>query len=351
MAKIQTICKMKTPALRSFLAQQLQRYEYETVNGQNFMFAQGRIPVCLVAHIDTVHKTPPRDVFYDQKKRVMWSPDGLGADDRAGVWAILRILGKGYRPSVLFTDLEESGCIGAAEAAKKVCPVGLKYVVEIDRRGFQDAVFYEEANAKFKRYVESFGFKEEFGSYTDICELMDAWGVACVNVSAGYYNEHTGSEHLYLDDLMMTIERVMNMLSDSPNAPAFEHVEDESRAWVKWYKHHGKGVSGQGYMSSYSEATEGYHSWFYDKKQNVWVDEDDPMHVMVQCAWCNAWCAPEEAYVYTDKDEGEMIVCSDCGTYLRSAGDEGDIRNFEYGKKPIPGQAGLFKNKKGSDTK
>ena len=53
---------------------------------EHFLFAIGNIPICLVAHLDTVHKRLPHDIFFDQSKNVIWSPQGLGADDRAGVY-------------------------------------------------------------------------------------------------------------------------------------------------------------------------------------------------------------------------------------------------------------------------
>ena len=43
------------------------------------------------------------------QKNVMISPDGLGADDRAGVFMIMNIVKAGFRPHVIFTT-DEEGC-------------------------------------------------------------------------------------------------------------------------------------------------------------------------------------------------------------------------------------------------
>ena len=40
-----------------------------------YIFAKGNIPIMLVAHLDTVHKTPVKELFYDKKKDVLWSPE------------------------------------------------------------------------------------------------------------------------------------------------------------------------------------------------------------------------------------------------------------------------------------
>ena len=58
------------------------------------VLAQGNIPVALVAHMDTVFKVLPSEVYFDPKAQVMWSPQGLGADDRAGIYAIIQIIEK-----------------------------------------------------------------------------------------------------------------------------------------------------------------------------------------------------------------------------------------------------------------
>ena len=71
---------------------------------QEYIVAVGDIPVAIVAHLDTVFTTPPENIFYDRVKNVMWSPDGLGADDRAGIWAIIKIIKTTkLRPHIIFT--------------------------------------------------------------------------------------------------------------------------------------------------------------------------------------------------------------------------------------------------------
>lgn len=190
----------------------------------DFIYATGDIPILLVAHLDTVlYKSP---VILANKEDTIWmGKEGLGADDRAGVFAILKILQAGYKPSVLFTTAEESGGLGAMAFVKDFPepPVPTKYIIEIDRRGRGQAVFYGCGNTKFMSYIESFGFKTHKGIFSDISFICPHWDVAGVNLSAGYYNEHTELESLKIEDLLYTIEGVKKMLDSAGDAEIYNY--------------------------------------------------------------------------------------------------------------------------------
>ena len=175
--------------------------------------------------MDTVFAKAPTDIFYDTKKNVIWSPTGLGADDRAGVFAILQIIKSGLRPHVIFTTDEEMGCIGAGLLAEEKCPFDdLRYIIELDRRGTNDCVFYDCDNEQFEEYVEKFGFVTAWGSFSDISMICPSWKIAGVNLSVGYKDEHSVSETLYVGPLLATIEKVKIMLKEK-DIPSFEYIE------------------------------------------------------------------------------------------------------------------------------
>lgn len=186
-----------------------------------YVLGQGNIPILLVAHTDTVHPNPPTNIFYDQEKQVLWSPDGLGADDRAGIYAILELLHKDLRPHVLFTNYEEIGALGAQQLTQdypEIPPIikNTKYVIQLDRRGNDDCVFYNCDNQDFINYIKNFGFAHNIGTFTDITVICSKWNVAGVNLSIGYYNEHSTSEYLLLTELNATINKVGAMLKNPP---------------------------------------------------------------------------------------------------------------------------------------
>ena len=91
----------------------LQKKGYKLKATKDYIIAEGTIPICLCAHLDTVGIELPSEIYYDSVNRIMWSPQLLGADDRAGVYAIIKILEKGYRPHIIFTTDEEKGGLGA----------------------------------------------------------------------------------------------------------------------------------------------------------------------------------------------------------------------------------------------
>ena len=61
---------------------------YAVRKQRGFLYAEGTVPVLLVAHLDTVHRTQPETICYSADGTVMMSPQGIGGDDRAGVYMI-----------------------------------------------------------------------------------------------------------------------------------------------------------------------------------------------------------------------------------------------------------------------
>ena len=220
---MQTIFQKKTSgaALLQYLKMLLSQFGYKNkiTDDKNYLIAEGDISIALVAHLDTVHSVEPFQFFYDEKEMVMWSPQGLGADDRAGVILILSILTEGYRPHLIFTTGEEHGGIGANKLLENYseAPFDIDFMIELDRCGSEDAVFYNCMNLSFIDYICNFGFTFEEGSFTDICILGRNWNIAAVNLSVGYYNEHTKAEYWDLFEADNTITKVINILRSKNN--------------------------------------------------------------------------------------------------------------------------------------
>lgn len=218
---------VKGSSLLAYLKLLLSQFGYENqiTDNKNYLIAEGDIPIALVAHLDTVHVVEPFQFFYDEKEMVMWSPQGLGADDRAGVILILSILSEGYRPHLIFTTGEEHSGIGANKLVKDYneVPFDIDFMIELDRCGSEDAVFYDCMNLSFIDYICSFGFTFEEGSFTDICILGQNWNIAAVNLSVGYYNEHTKAEYWDLFEADDTITKVINILR-SKNSNTYIYV-------------------------------------------------------------------------------------------------------------------------------
>ena len=192
-----------------------------------FVIAEGDLPICLCAHLDTVFAKPPATFYYDPKETVLWSPEGLGADDRAGNYAIIELLERGFRPSIILTDLEEKGGIGADALIKRFpdCPfVDCRAFIQLDRQGEKDAVYYDCDNKEFEKKITSYGFKTDWGTFTDISIFGPQWKIAAVNLSVGYYNEHTYIETLNMSQLHQTIDKVEKILRDCDNWLTYAYI-------------------------------------------------------------------------------------------------------------------------------
>ena len=134
----------------------------------------------------------------------------------------------GYKPYIIFTQGEEEGCLGAKALVRRFPKSPwkkLKYILQLDRRGEQDCVFYNCDNPDFTKYVESFGFITDWGSFSDISEIAPAWGIAAANLSVGYWDEHTYCERVALSWLEQTIEKVKKMLDVCNEAQKYEYIE------------------------------------------------------------------------------------------------------------------------------
>lgn len=195
----------------------------------DYIFAKGKCPIILCAHMDTVFKVTPSTILYDEKQELIWSPDGIGGDDRNGIYAIIYLLSKmkDNLPYVMFTTGEETGCVGAGKAVKAVRSrvEDVLFAIQIDRQGSDDAVFYQCKNKEFVDYICKFGYKETPGSRTDICVFCPDWKIAGVNFSCGYRNNHTEKEIVNIKDLFNTINMVKKILDDAPNAKKYPFEE------------------------------------------------------------------------------------------------------------------------------
>ena len=100
-------------------------------------------------------------------------------------------------------------------------------MIEFDRKGNSDAVFYSCDNKEFLDFViENTGFEEAHGSFSDISVLMPAAKLSAVNLSSGYYNAHTVTEYVVWLDMLDTIETAKELIKAECDGP-FEYVAKE----------------------------------------------------------------------------------------------------------------------------
>jgi len=72
----------------------------------NFILVKGVAPVMLVAHLDTVHEQPVKDICVSADGNILMNPQGIGGDDRCGVFALCKIYKSAQvKPWLLFTPV------------------------------------------------------------------------------------------------------------------------------------------------------------------------------------------------------------------------------------------------------
>lgn len=232
------LCQMTQKELKMYLTSSLLHYGYDVVSEDGFLYAKGTMPVVLTAHMDTVHKEQPVKDYYDWKTQtgdhIISSPQGIGGDDRCGVYMILSILATtDYRPYIIFCEDEEIGGVGSSKFVKTKYIDELenvKFFIELDRGNGSDLVFYNDANEEFHGWCEEItGYTENIGSFSDISNLCPWIGISGVNISCGYYNAHTTSEYVVLSEMLRGITVTIELLEAAQNEEVGQFLYTERR--------------------------------------------------------------------------------------------------------------------------
>lgn len=287
------ICKKSQSELKLWLRNEmLKYYSAKKIKLQEkYLYVKGTLPICCVAHLDTVHLTDPVQFYYDPCQKHLFSPTGIGGDDRCGVYIILELLKAGYRPSIIFCCDEEIGGIGATEFTKVYADVrNVNWFLEFDRRGKNDVVCYDDDNEELTKVFEQYGFKSSYGSFSDISILAPFYKKSAVNISSGYYNAHTKSEYISMDDLDWIIETVKQVLDSEYVNVAYEYKES-----VKYQYY---------YDAVYKKGVYKYNGRDYSSQYVPSVSANNSGH----CAVCQRW-----KYKLVESEYGS--TCEDCVTY------------------------------------
>lgn len=233
MKRFEDILGMTQEQLKDYLCSYLCGVGYKINSADGYVFAKGDIPVLLIAHMDTArNKEIPKTILkLPTDEGIKMTADGtlIGGDDRCGVWMIMNIIKKS-KCHVLFLEDEEIGCVGARKFANSdhtnYISENISFMIELDRRGKNDCVFYSNDNRDFIKYIEEkTGTKEAVGSMSDISTIMPKTMIAGVNLSCGYYREHTIDEYIMVEEMENMMERLQNFLESETDFPKYEYVE------------------------------------------------------------------------------------------------------------------------------
>lgn len=140
-----------------------------------------------------------------------YSPSTLGADDKVGVYILLRMIEAGIPGTYLFHTGEECGGLGSAFLAAhyKELFENKDRAIAFDRAGYNDVIgFQRQSRCCSTEFGKALAvalndymppkskFKEDaHGSFTDTANYTKLVP-ECTNVSVGYFNQHGSGEHL-----------------------------------------------------------------------------------------------------------------------------------------------------------
>lgn len=142
----------------------------------------------------------------------------LGADDKLGVFILLKLIEAKVPGLYIFHVGEECGAVGSKYLAvkmKEIFKAGYDRAIAFDRANYGDVIAFQRgsrccskefgaalAEALNEHMPPLEKFKNEItGSFTDTASYMDIIP-ECTNVSVGYWNQHGQDEHFDLYWLM-----------------------------------------------------------------------------------------------------------------------------------------------------
>lgn len=315
---LEKIIRLEQYDLKDYLYSVLLGFGYDVVYADGYLFAKGNVPVMLCAHMDTVHKKPVKNIYMSDDGCI-WSPEGIGGDDRCGIYTAIMSVRDGIRPYILFTENEEIGCIGAGYFADDVFngvikekDININFIIEIDRKGSNDSVYYSCDNPEFEKFIDGYGFKTAWGSCSDISDVAPALGIAAVNLSSGYYNAHTTDEYIVLDELYNIIDRVNTIIKDAADGKTVKYEYIESKYSYRGYA--SKGCYGwygdYDYNYDYDYDEYGYGRYYgKDKKSDKMASEKSGMDIEEdESLWDDMILAsPVDETAYIISEDGNLI--------------------------------------------
>jgi hypothetical protein len=309
------IVKLDYQSLNSLIVVKLKDYyelsmiTHHDDNENSFIYVQGSQPYMLVAHLDTVHKQPVKEILItksllDVHTSIISSPQGIGGDDRNGIALIFALLDAGHRPSILFPSGEEIGGLGSKRFTELMPTLpNVNFIIQFDRRNNLDVTRYADDNDALIKEIVKLGYTEVSGSFSDISIICPKYSISGVNISASFFNEHTLTEYTDLRGLVNTFNQLDKFFRTDVISNKFTYK-------AKTYVTAGyEQTSLFDYDYSYKPTTV---TPFKPLKTNSYVD-DFSAHVCHECG------------LYADKLHpvadvgGDISICNKCASHVEDS--------------------------------
>lgn len=215
----------------------------------------------LSAHLDQVATNGPAKHFYMECDRNIvgynerYQRTSLGADDKNGVWLILKLLEQGYFIDFIISESEEVGCLGIEKMKKELEDKKKKYqcCIVLDRKNNKEILEGGSGGDYCKTLahcLKNFLGAEHTvtrGSLSDtqtICKYIES-----VNMSVAYTSAHTKLETTDYKALLEILDNLKRIVMD------FIHYPTDPKEYVKTVPNYSR-------FSGYYREGDLYDGWF-----------------------------------------------------------------------------------------
>ena len=265
-------------------------------NAGNLYVTKGKADTypCICAHLDQVQDAHSKDFKVIKQDDIIFAysakskaQQGLGADDKNGIWIALELLGELDVLKCAFFVGEEVGCVGSGRADMEFFK-DVRYCIQPDRRNGDDLITSISGAICSEDFLAAidyakFGYKETTGLMTDVEELCEKGvGVSCINISCGYYNPHTDHECTSWSELCNALDFAHHICTKLTDVYPHKYVSTWS-GYVGYGGYGGYKNYGGGYGGTYGDW---YDDW-YEKKYGSGTSQ------------------PKRDYSYTQYDEDQ----------------------------------------------
>jgi len=176
---------------------------------------------CFTSHTDTVNNKLGQNALVLDSKGLLRVEGGgvLGADDGAGMYVMIQMILAGKSGLYVFFATEEQGRVGSTNYTM---PDHIKKCVSFDRKGYDNLITHQMTEegcsvAFADAFIAQFDLpykKDPTGSFTDSYTFFETVS-ECINLSVGYFDQHTKNESLDVVFLEKLVDACIAMDWDS----------------------------------------------------------------------------------------------------------------------------------------
>lgn len=210
--------------VRDYVASHTPKAKVQMDKWGNLYITKGEANVgypTLACHLDQVQTLHSEDFEVKQEGDMFygWSEqnqrrEGLGADDKNGIFICLRCLEECPQLKVFMAVGEEKGCIGSNHADMRFFADSL-FVLEPDCKGGEEihvnlrGIPCASSDFVDALQAEENGYTFTDGKSSDIFVLtLNNIGVSCANIPCGYHNPHKDDEYTLISELAHTLDYI-----------------------------------------------------------------------------------------------------------------------------------------------